>query len=235
MKNDLHVSERGTTLVELLMVISISSIIGVLVLQSITTVSHITTRMAEHAQDSSSVKLALDTLSTNFRAATVNPERPDAPQFEIARGGEAKFLTYGYSGFSEPPHWVHYRLKRGVLYQVDPQTGQEHAIYRGIKRYEIFRFYRWDFDHKQHGDRLGNCFKALSNKELDTAEGRKSIVGLQIQLDRLGEDNIREHKKRHAGAWVRIMEQIQPQDPVTGERISDWKNRCWESQVGRIR
>ncbi|WP_336249586.1 PulJ/GspJ family protein [Stomatohabitans albus] len=233
--NQPEIADRGFTLVELLVVIAITSIVGVLVFTSFITVGNIYTRIAEHAEDSAGAKYALDVISTNIRGATVNPDRPDDPHLAIANASEIKFLTYGSSGFGQAPHWVHYRARKGVLYQVDPDTGKEHVIYSNLlPGYYIFRYYKWDYDFDPKNP-YGNCFASLTNKELQTVEGRKSIVGLQVQLYSKGKDNVRSKQARHAGAWVRLMEQIQPNDPVTGERTTNWKNTCWETQYGRVR
>lgn len=223
--------DQGATLIELLMAIAITSIIGAMIMGTIFTLGRITGKITEQTDDNIAAKRVLDVISTNLRGATVDPARPTQPQLVIAHPGEVKFLTYGGRGFSEPPRWLHYRAKQGKIFQVDPVTQTERPIMTNSFNGQIFQFYRWDDDGVK--DRHGNCFVSLTPDELKTEEGRRSIVAVQIQIERLSSKQYQNNRK-HTGAWVRLSEQITPFDPVKGHSLETWKNTCWETQYGRV-
>lgn len=223
--------DRGVTLIELMMAIAITSIIGAMILSTVLTISRVTGKITEQTDDNIAAKRVLDVISTNLRGATVDPAHPSQPILEIAHPGEVKFLTYGGGGFSQPPRWMHYRAKQGKIFQVDPVTQHERPIMDSSVNGQIFRFYRWDDDGIK--DKYGNCFVSLNANEMKTEEGRRSIVAVQIQIERLTSKNYNNVRK-HTGAWVRLSEQIIPYHPVKGNSLESWKNTCWETQYGRI-
>lgn len=224
-------NDRGATLIELMMAIAITSIIGAMIMGTIFTLGRIAGKLTEQTDDNIAAKRVLDVISTNLRGATVDPAHPTQPILAIAHPGEVKFLTYGGRGFSEAPRWLHYRAKQGNIYQVDPVTQDEHLIMTNSFNGQIFRFYKWD--DTGYTDKHGNCFVSLYDDELNTEEGRRSIVAVQIQIERLSSDRFFNERK-HTGAWVRLSEQITPVHPVKGNSLENWKNTCWETQYGRV-
>lgn len=224
-------NDHGVSLVELMIAMLITSILSGMVLGTILTMSKVTAKLTEQTQDNIEVKRTLDLISTNLRGATVDPARPNQAQLVIAHPGEVKFMTYGGRGFNEPPRWIHYRAKQGKIYLVDPATKKEHVVTNYSVNGQIFRFYKWDMDAPT--GKNGNCFVSLTPNELRTDQGRKSIVAVQIQIERLTSTN-HNNRKKHAGSWVRLNEQISTDHPMIADRGEQWKNTCWETQLGRV-
>lgn len=225
-------TDEGVTLIELLMTIAIASIIGAMILSSIIAITNLTVRMTERAEDTIEARVTTDEITTNLRAATIDPLNPDYGVFAIASINEIKFLTRGGQGFSQPPRWVHYRSKGSDIYRVD-EHGRETLMMAGLDWVSPFRFYT--FDPQFRNDGYGNCYISLDDNDLAQPEMRRRIVGMQVQINRRAGDNVRELKFSHSGEFVRIPEQTAPETVYTGERLQHWRNTCWESQVLRIK
>ena len=227
-----HHDDRGVTLIELMMVIAISSVIGVMLLSSFVIVSNITVRMAERAEDAIEAKMTTDEITTTLRAATLDPASPDQGVFAVAKPNEIKFLTRAGQGYSEPPRWVHYLVQNRTIYRVAPD-GKRHEMMTGLEPILPFRFFRYDPEHGKNA--YGNCYLSLDNQDLAKPEMRSMIAGMQVEIYRKARDNVREHNYSQSGEFVRIMEQAMPEHHVTGEQLHAWRNTCWETQHMRTK
>lgn len=244
--------ESGVTLVELMMTIAISSIIGAMVLTSVFLLSTIVTRMTERTEDFIDAKHALDEISVNMRSAT-NADQgrgrlTDAKPFAVI------FYTSSGKGLLEKPQLMGYFSANGALYHLvaGPDNNfdkpvSSRTVITGIEDNNIFEFYTWADPKKTPGNK---CFRKLTDAELSAppkdADGniihdpsvvgdailgrnaRDSIAGVKISFKIKKPNNARFKDSIGHTTWVRLGESIEPKDPITGALIPGWPEHCWE-------
>ena len=239
--------DRGVTLVELMMVIAITSIVGVMVMSTIIVVGNLVRSTTERTEEFIDAKQALEEVTANLRGAT---------NFEQGRGrltdanaNAVIFYTSSGEGLNAPPTLMSYVVHHNTLYHVvagKDKDGKDdigtpklvRALITGIKNPKVFEFYTW-----QDPNKPGNkCFRVLTEAELtqpnpkrseqgDAADGlhaRNAIAGVKITLNVNDNQNVRYKGTQGHSSWVRLGESIEAKDPSTGALIQGWPQNCWE-------
>lgn len=234
--------DEGVTLLELMMVMAISSVVGALVLGTIFTMGNLVTKTTEKTDDFIQARHALDEISVNLRGATgqgfspglLTDTKPNRIQFNTRSGG----------GLETDPVTMAYEIKNGDLRQVIPGNNNNfgnpktvRTLVRGVKNSAVFEFYTWE-DPKKPG---GKCFRKIDERHLskitrDPATGRElvgihaknAIAGVKIALQVRDDKNARFKDNQGHSTWVRLGESIEPKDPETGALIPGWPQNCWK-------
>lgn len=186
--------DRGVTLVELLMVMAITSIVGALVMATIVIVGNLVTRTTERTEEFITAKQALDEISVNLRGST-NFEQSrgrltDAAPFAVV------FYTASGRGLQQDPQLMSYLVMGDKLYRFngdyDPNTkkwdinknSQRHVLVSGLTNPNIFEFYTWNDPKKlPAGTPISqqSCFRKLTEEELKKDPGGIQNGGTTVE------------------------------------------------------
>lgn len=237
-------TDRGVTLLELLMVIAITSVVGAMVMATIIVIGNLVTKTTESSEEFIKSKQALEEISANLRGA-VNTDQGRG-RLTDASSRAIVFYTASGGGLNEPPKLMSYVTHGDTLYQLIPgpnanfqKPSTVRAVLKGITTTDIFEFYTWADPNNSAGDK---CFRKLTNAELtqknpksdkegnakDGIHARNAIAGVKITLKVNPVTNVRYKDEQGHTAWIRLGESIEPKDPTTGALIAGWPQNCWK-------
>lgn len=237
--------DRGVSLIELLMVIAITSIVGALVVGTIIVVGNLVAKTTERTEDFINSKHAIEEISVNLRGAT-NYEQARG-RLTNARPNAVVFYTTSGDGLTGEPVLMSYAVLNGTLFRtvgVYDQakrkwdfgpTSTHKALLNGIVDTNVFEYYTWADPNEQN-----SCFKKIDERDLDTnssttgsenpanTHARNSIAGVKVKLKFKSTNTIRFNKIHEQTTWIRLGESIEPKDPKTGALIAGWPKNCWD-------
>lgn len=214
--------DQGVTLVELLMVMAITSVVGLLVIATVIMVGNLVTKTTERTEEFISARQVLDEISVNLRGSTNHEQArgrlTDAAPFAII------FYTASGRGLQQDPELMSYAVLGDTLYQfkgvynssskqwdITPESPSR-ALIRGISDPNIYEFYTWADPKKlPAGTPLDkqSCFRKLTEEELT-----KEIPDLQSGNNTIGGKAIVGLHARNAIAGVKITLNVHDQNNV---------------------
>lgn len=246
--------DDGVTLVELMVVIAITSVVGLLLVGTLIMVGNLVTKTGERTEEFIDAKQALEEISANLRGAT-NADQGRG-RLTDANSQAIVFYTASGEGLNAQPQLMAYIVIHNTLFHIIPGPNADwknpisnRVVLRGVTNQEAFEFYTWADPNAAPNSpgsatELGNrCFRKLTHAELtkpnpnpsengDASNGinaRNSIAGVRITLNVKQTDNIRFKEQQGHSTWVRLGESIEPKDPMTGALIPGWPQNCWET------